>query len=585
MISPWRRVHKDGDQEVQRRAALVLRNDMFDCTGYFFHFRRTYERPDGERFNLTCSRSIERKTERDPQSDAKEFFECHGELHISFSKANESVIIIYKHNSHIEAPMGKPFPPRQIYQNLMQMADDPQFEKTDLHAITRQQVYNVWVSITRKAWERDALNDFRSAQLLIGEQDGYRLIEELQEPGVALAFITPSRYELYCVLTEYDLVSLPLSYLLLDTRGIQEVGKRGSRLTEWFVALRNAGLKPNVVHTDKDFAEGTAASIAFKRSNPAYNHHLCLWHSLRAYYGKCSAEDARTLRAMIKRHLLRHPLLPKVVCDEAHAPQALVYETYEEIHASSVNEMLIFCKFIDQPKLFRYFWSNWYRPEFGNAGSRWEIASLCGRPSSDPTIPISRTTMRLEIFAGLVRSRIYLHLQVQARRERPSVYKDFVHLWRKCAAAIDDTAIVKRDEKYYADQNRWVCSCPSFILNSRYLCTHTPPPPFTPELFQERLPVIKFNDFDLAGTASLSSGVEVSDFIVDDTTPSYTDELGMQRDVCRYISNTAEFNAQFKRPYEGALGTARSAPSNTMRKAPRSYFYMRPQNRSQNDGE
>ncbi|KAK9371310.1 hypothetical protein V1509DRAFT_614278, partial [Lipomyces kononenkoae] len=50
-------------------------------------------------------------------------------------------------------------------------------------------------------------------------------------------------------------------------------------------------------------------------------------------------------------------------------------------------------------------------------------------------------------------------------------------------------------------------------------------------------------------------------------------------------SNTAEFNAQFNGPYEEALGTARSAPSNTMRKAPRSYFYMRPQNRSQNDGE
>ncbi|KAK9371587.1 uncharacterized protein V1513DRAFT_455239 [Lipomyces chichibuensis] len=36
-------------------------------------------------------------------------------------------------------------------------------------------------------------------------------------------------YELYCVFT--DLVSLPLSYLLLGTRGVQEVGKRGTRLT------------------------------------------------------------------------------------------------------------------------------------------------------------------------------------------------------------------------------------------------------------------------------------------------------------------------------------------------------------------
>jgi hypothetical protein len=160
------------------------------------------------------------------------------------------------------------------------MVDDSQFEKTELHTITRQQVYNVWLSFTRKEWERDAANDFRSAQHLMGEQDGYRLIEGLKEPGVSLAFITPcfsdcvkySRpkmtdvfvdstfgtnkhgYELYCVLTEYDLVSLPLSYLLLDTRGVQEEGKRGTRLTEWFIALRGAGLHPNVVHTDKDCA-------------------------------------------------------------------------------------------------------------------------------------------------------------------------------------------------------------------------------------------------------------------------------------------------------------------------------------------
>ncbi|KAK9427005.1 hypothetical protein V1505DRAFT_402786 [Lipomyces doorenjongii] len=149
------------------------------------------------------------------------------------------------------------FPPRQIYQNLIQLADSPQFAKTDLHTITRQPVYNC---IT---------DDFRSAQLLVGEHSGFQLIEGLQEPGVSLAFTTPCftdranrakmteifldstfgtnrhGYELYCVLTEYDLVSLRLSYLLLDTRGVQEAGKRGSRLTRWLMALRDAGLKPN----------------------------------------------------------------------------------------------------------------------------------------------------------------------------------------------------------------------------------------------------------------------------------------------------------------------------------------------------
>ncbi|KAK9326576.1 hypothetical protein V1520DRAFT_268104, partial [Lipomyces starkeyi] len=158
--------------------------------------------------------------------------------------------------------------PRQIYQNLIQMANEPEFEKTDLHTITRQQVYNYWLSITKSEWERDAANDFRSAQLLVAEPCGFRLIDELQEHGVSLAFVTPCftnqekynrakmtevfvdstfgtnkhGYELYCVLTEYDLVSIPLSYLLLDTRGLHEKCKRGRRLTQWFAALRNAGL-------------------------------------------------------------------------------------------------------------------------------------------------------------------------------------------------------------------------------------------------------------------------------------------------------------------------------------------------------
>ncbi|KAK9253513.1 hypothetical protein V1507DRAFT_497810 [Lipomyces tetrasporus] len=154
----------------------------------------------------------------------------------------------------------------------MQMADDPQFEKTELHTITRQQIYNVWISITRK----------ESAQLLMGEQDGYRLIEGLQEIGGLLGFTTP------CFSDSAKYNREKMTEVFIDStfgtnkHGYElycEVGKRGSRFTEWFVALRNAGLHPDVVYTDKDFAEATAASIAFRS---AYNHHQCLWHSLRA---------------------------------------------------------------------------------------------------------------------------------------------------------------------------------------------------------------------------------------------------------------------------------------------------------------
>ncbi|KAK9364589.1 hypothetical protein V1509DRAFT_643532 [Lipomyces kononenkoae] len=78
-------------------------------------------------------------------------------------------------------------------------------------------------------WHRD-VDDFKSAQLLVAEQ--YELLQGLQEPGISLAFVTrfftdsqrfdrakmtevfidatfgtnKHGFELYCVLTEYDLV-------------------------------------------------------------------------------------------------------------------------------------------------------------------------------------------------------------------------------------------------------------------------------------------------------------------------------------------------------------------------------------------
>ncbi|KAK9250921.1 hypothetical protein V1507DRAFT_466164 [Lipomyces tetrasporus] len=79
---------------------------------------------------------------------------------------------------------------------------------------------------------------------------------------------------------------------------------------------------------------------------------------------------------MIKCHLLRHPLLPKVVNDGAEHPRALVYETYEEIHASSIREMLDYYRSIGQPKIFRYFWISWYRPEYAQVGSRWDCFNV-----------------------------------------------------------------------------------------------------------------------------------------------------------------------------------------------------------------
>ncbi|KAK9372454.1 uncharacterized protein V1513DRAFT_238637 [Lipomyces chichibuensis] len=148
-----------------------------------------------------CNRSFLSSTFADATSRAaaKDFFDCHGELHISFSKSNRSETIIYDHKCHAETPKfpiteeiqqyikaQQLFPPRQIYQNLVQLAHSPQFAKTDLHTITSQQV-----SLTKREWERHRTDDVKSAQILTGEHSGFQLIEGLQEPGVSLAYSTP----------------------------------------------------------------------------------------------------------------------------------------------------------------------------------------------------------------------------------------------------------------------------------------------------------------------------------------------------------------------------------------------------------
>ncbi|KAK9481964.1 hypothetical protein V1527DRAFT_499439 [Lipomyces starkeyi] len=570
---------------LQTRVAMLLRNDIFDCTGYYFQSQR---RNQIQLANTT------------PNVVAEEFFDSHGQLHIIFSKGNGSAAIEYDHRSHTETPKfhmtdevrryiegHKLLSPRHIFQNLIRMSGNTEFEKTDLRTITRQQVYNVWLG------------------------DGYQLVEELQEPGFSLAFVTPCfsdtinfdrakmteifvdstfntnrhGYELYCVLTEYDLVSRPLSYLLLDT---------------------HAGLDPKVVHTDKNFAEVTAASLAFRRNNPGYKHHLSLWHSLRAIHqhitGKtkimsalpehlhflsdesewilsnvqdkklCTPDHAAKLRAMIKRHLLRHPLQPKVVDECAERPSALVYDTYDEIHTSSIREMLEYCRSIGHPKVFRYFWINWYRPERPS----WVAVGDCinvWASGSDAIIPISRTTMRLEshwriprldvlcyiLFTNLVPSRIHLHLRVEARREVPSAYKDFVQLWR---------------------------SCVSFITNSRYLCKHLV------SFYSSSHPDGNGRLVLTGSDGIISSGIDLNDSVEDGASSlTYTEELESLQLLPTENPEAAEENDEEameplrKRPYEELLGISRSVGKNTMRKAPKSYFHMRDENQSRTPGK
>ena len=57
---------------------------------------------------------------------------------------------------------------------------------------------------------------------------------------------------------ERAFVTIPISYLLLDTRKCKADRKRGVQLTAWLCALHNNGFWAKYIFTDKDFAEITA---------------------------------------------------------------------------------------------------------------------------------------------------------------------------------------------------------------------------------------------------------------------------------------------------------------------------------------
>ncbi|KAK9483369.1 hypothetical protein V1527DRAFT_473248 [Lipomyces starkeyi] len=175
--------------DLQRRAAMLLRSDIFDCSGYYFHLRHAHERRDGAKYSFGCPTSVEHRPAESDLSTIQRF-----------SKANASATVIYEHVGHTESrkfhmtdevqnyiKSHKYLPPRQIYRNMIQMTNVSDFEKPEAHIITRKQVYNFcWLSLTHGEWHRTCdLSKWL-------KKNGYERLQCLQEPGISLAFLTPS---------------------------------------------------------------------------------------------------------------------------------------------------------------------------------------------------------------------------------------------------------------------------------------------------------------------------------------------------------------------------------------------------------
>ncbi|KAK7205593.1 hypothetical protein BZA70DRAFT_164277 [Myxozyma melibiosi] len=104
--------------ESQKLAALMIRDALYDATGYFFQLRKGGRpHPDGGKYNFSCSRAEERKGAydrtkrmregggvRQRRTKTREFFKCEGRVMMCFSRTNSWITLAYAHRSHPETP-------------------------------------------------------------------------------------------------------------------------------------------------------------------------------------------------------------------------------------------------------------------------------------------------------------------------------------------------------------------------------------------------------------------------------------------------------------------------------------------------
>ncbi|KAH8985839.1 hypothetical protein EDB86DRAFT_2832928 [Lactarius hatsudake] len=192
----------------------------------------------------------------------------------------------------------------------------------------------------------------------------------------------------------------------------------------------------------------------------------------------CPIEYREAVVDMMERHFCAHPLIPGY-----SAP------TPEGIKAWAVKQMYSLCVRHDLPNLWAYLWENWYRR------GRWELWARSGEPRE---IPRLKTTMfveghwrrvkedylqhfslpRVDLLAWVLVTKLaptyYRKLDVVLNNigrfcELPQWRRDFKFEWNK---ATRTPITMPLNEKYKPDVNRFVCTCPQFIISRFLLCKH-----------------------------------------------------------------------------------------------------------------
>lgn len=307
--------------------------------------------------------------------------------------------------------------------------------------------------------------------------------------------------ELYCVQAEVNGAGFPLAYLFLENNGKCGEGIRTTVIQTFLTKLREEGIQPEFLLTDKDFAQINASRFTWH----GVKIQLCKWHIKRAVMTRlasdkttrnssfnplsefgarfpfdgivqapkfCPKEHREAIWTMMEKHLHQHPLIPS--CDGQFLAGAAIYE-------AAVQEIYTFCKNNSLISLWCYLWSEWYSDQ------RWQ---LWARSTCENKISILRTTMfveghwrvikrdflykffrpRLDLVVYIIMSKVVVHQlrrlqQIEEGREKPKWLTDFKSEWRALSTRIINKA-------YITNVDQWICGCPYYLTSRFCICKH-----------------------------------------------------------------------------------------------------------------
>lgn len=467
------------DRDFAQKAIQALVDIIWEQGGFRFWRRTVRQNRQSISYLYACSQDLDRTpaTVQGGKRDRSSMDRFHCQSHLALKLCNESKTLIL----HLAHRYHAPYTSHHLSLEVLEYVQSKIAISTsselfqDLkvarprgweHA-TSQQVYYRWQQANSALWRTDPdplisattlLRDHPLCTYLRCESHNVRglafyitdavhhLAESTKEVALDATFGTSNNaMSLYAVLAELDGSGIPLAYCFTEVHENNVHGARkatpGSTtavLDQFLSPLRDRGLNPTFVGTDKDFAEIRAVQQVW----PAAKVQLCYWHARRAMrsrlansrhaqaavtqyrpseaatlvadieicwasiptsrpnglhrYAQCecvsrnfditastyresvTADDQVTMLDIFSKHYNAHTFIPGV--DGAH-------HTPKAIHQLCVTEAYHWSRSHNYPKLWAYLWANWYKPD------HW---SLWARSVDAIGIPVLKTTMIVE---------------------------------------------------------------------------------------------------------------------------------------------------------------------------------------------